>query len=291
MGGYVDPGSAIARGAGAATVPAPEKVYVRCFGVLTLEGLGCRLEPRDLGLKPKQIFEVLLVARGHVVSKHRIADLLWGEMLPRDFVATVESHVSVLRRRLREALPASERAIVTEPGGYRLDPECVRVDLDDFDELLTIAATSSNGVAEGHLMEAIGLIRGDVFEDEPYSVWAESLRGHYRPRAVGALLDAARHALARADFDRALELAQRVLAMDTEVEAAYQIEMIGYYRLGRQEEALRAFGRCQKTLAYDLAVEPLEMTMELAWAIRHHDGAQMSEWSLNAPIWLNGRRP
>jgi DNA-binding SARP family transcriptional activator len=226
-----------------------------------------------------------------VVSKHRIADLLWGEMLPRDFVATVESHVSVLRRRLREALPASERAIVTEPGGYRLDPECVRVDLDDFDELLTIAATSSNGVAEGHLMEAIGLIRGDVFEDEPYSVWAESLRGHYRPRAVGALLDAARHALARADFDRALELAQRVLAMDTEVEAAYQIEMIGYYRLGRQEEALRAFGRCQKTLAYDLAVEPLEMTMELAWAIRHHDGAQMSEWSLNAPIWLNGRRP
>jgi DNA-binding SARP family transcriptional activator len=42
----------------------------------------------------------LLVERDRPVPKDRIADLLWGDRQPRRVAATIETYVSVLRRRL-----------------------------------------------------------------------------------------------------------------------------------------------------------------------------------------------
>lgn len=279
------PGTWDAEAGGPAPAGRAEVVHVRCFGSLEVRAGKRRLGPRDLGgVKGRHLLEILVAARGRVVSKHRIADLLWGEATPRQYVATIESHMSVLRRRLRVGL-GTEPAIMTEPGGYRIDPTRVRLDLDDFDELLTTrAVTSSPMAAEQCLLGAVDLVRGDVFEDEPYAVWAEDLRYEYRPRIVRALLDAASDALARADLHGAQQLAQRVIAMDPAVEAAYQIQMLICCQQGRQDESLRLFERCREVLARELAVEPLDCTVELAEAIRHHDHEHLSSLGVASPM-------
>jgi hypothetical protein len=54
-----------------------------CSAPIDVAAGGRRLGPRDLGgPKAKQVLELLLVARGHNVTKDRLADQLWGEALP-----------------------------------------------------------------------------------------------------------------------------------------------------------------------------------------------------------------
>lgn len=59
--------------------PAGESATVeaRLFGPIEVAAGGRRLGPRDLGgPKAKQVLELLLVARGHSVTKGRLADQL-----------------------------------------------------------------------------------------------------------------------------------------------------------------------------------------------------------------------
>jgi SARP family transcriptional regulator, regulator of embCAB operon len=89
---------------------------------------GSRFGPRDLGgVKPKQLLEVLVLERGRLVPKDRIAELLWGEAPPQRVAATIETYVSVLRRRLGMGLGQGGRVILTEPGGYRVAAEEIAV--------------------------------------------------------------------------------------------------------------------------------------------------------------------
>ena len=79
----------------------PAPVEVRMFGPIEVRAGSHRLGPRDFGgIKAKQVFELLLAARGHAVPKDRLVDLLWGADLPRHPLAALENHVSTLRRHL-----------------------------------------------------------------------------------------------------------------------------------------------------------------------------------------------
>jgi DNA-binding SARP family transcriptional activator len=43
------------------------------------------------GVKSRQLLKILLLERGRVVSKDRLADLIWGEDLPQWANATIEA--------------------------------------------------------------------------------------------------------------------------------------------------------------------------------------------------------
>ena len=76
-------------------------IAIRLFGQIMLDDGARLLGPRDFGgVKPKQLFEMLLCEHGTPVSKDRLAEGLWGERLPRNVEATLETYVSVLRRSL-----------------------------------------------------------------------------------------------------------------------------------------------------------------------------------------------
>jgi DNA-binding SARP family transcriptional activator len=245
---------------------------VRMFGsievvdgsrVLGARGFGC--------LKAKQVFEILLAERGRSVSKERLADLLWGERLPQKYVATVESYVSVLRSRLEPGRGGRGSVVVTEPGAYRLVLDRVRLDLDVFDGLVVAADGETPERALAVLCEAGRLARGEVLEDEPYADWVQGLREQYRRDVVGVLVRAAELALELGDPGRAVGLAARAVRVDELAEAAYRALMVASYRVGRQEDAVRAFERCRKALECELGVEPMGETVELFAGIQAHD--------------------
>jgi DNA-binding SARP family transcriptional activator len=79
---------------------------------------------------------VLLVQRGRIVPKHEIAEFVWGDALPRNVAATLETYVSVVRARLGP----ERRLVATEVGGYRFDAGGAGFDVDEFDGLLREAA-------------------------------------------------------------------------------------------------------------------------------------------------------
>ncbi len=232
--------------------------------------LGARDFP---GIKPKQLLEILVMERGHSVSKSRLADLLWPTQLPRNYMATLETYVSVLRQTLEPGVRARDSVIRTEHGGYRLDlaDGQVSVDLDEFDERVRSVAGLDPVAALGALRHALHLIRGRVFEDEPNADWAEQIRTTYQVRHVQALIDAGRLALLTGEPTAALAYAEEAVALNPLAESAYQVLMTAAYSLWRQEEALRAYERCRRLLAEELGADPMDETVALHMAILRHE--------------------
>jgi DNA-binding SARP family transcriptional activator len=133
-------------------------LHVRLFGTTRVLDGNRVLGPGDFGgLKPRRILEALALHRGHQVSKDRLVDVLWANRPPADHTATLESYVSVLRRRLQPGTPARHSAIRTVPRGYLLDPNIARTDLDLFDELVARADTCTDTGARRLLDRASAL--------------------------------------------------------------------------------------------------------------------------------------
>jgi DNA-binding SARP family transcriptional activator len=246
---------------------------IRLFGPLSLEDGERKLGPRDLGgTRPKQVLEILLTARGHRVPTDRLIELLWGREPPGDPTGSLQTFVSVLRRHLTPERARARELVVTEPEAYRFATELVALDLDRFDELLEGSAREPTRLARASLEQALGLVRGEVFEDEPYAAWALDLRGSYQGRILGAHLEAAEAALAELDFAGALAHAEAAAALDRFSERARRTEMLALYALDRPHDALARYRSFRMRLDEELGLEPTAETRALeAAVIRQED--------------------
>ena len=242
------------------------------WGALRVSRQDGVIGPRDFpGAKPKQLLEILVTERGRTVSKARLAELLWTDERPSDCQATLNGYVSVLRQTIEPGVPVAHSLIMTKPGGLQLDEARTTLDLDDFDRLVTRAAGLQPVAALASLNAALALVRGQVLEDEPYSLWAEQLRSTYIQRQVQVLIEAGRLSLITGDFRAAVAHAELAVLLNPVAEAAYQVLMTASYAMRRQQDALRAFDRCRTRLADELAVTPMNETLELHLAILRHE--------------------
>ncbi len=241
---------------------------IRLFGQLSVEDGERTLGPRDLGgVRPKQVLEILLAARGHLVPTDRLAELVWADERPQDVAGSLQTFVSVLRRNLSPDRERARELVVTEPEAYRFATELVALDLDRFDELLERSAGEPTRLARASLEQALALVRGEVLEDEPYAVWALDLRGSYQGRVLGAHLDAADAALAELDFAPALAHTEAAAALDRFSERAHRTEMLALYALGRAHEALGRYRSFRMRLDEELGLEPTAETRALESAV------------------------
>jgi len=246
---------------------------IRLFGPLSIEEGERSLGPRDLGgSRPKQVLEILLAARGHLVPTDRLAELVWGDERPQNAAGSLQTFVSVLRRHLATDGERARELVVTEAEAYRFATELVALDLDCFDHLLERSAREPTGRAREALEHALDLVRGEVLEDEPYTAWALDLRGSYQGRVLGARLDAADAALAEFDFAAALAHAEAATTLDQFSERAHRSEMLALYALGRTHEALSRYRTYRRRLDDELGLEPSAETRALeAAVIRQED--------------------
>jgi pimeloyl-ACP methyl ester carboxylesterase/DNA-binding SARP family transcriptional activator len=243
-------------------------VAVRLFGAIEVSVNSQRLGPHDFGgIKPKQLLEALLVQRGRPLAKDQLAEMIWGEALPRKIAATIESYVSLLRGRLG----AASALIATETGGYRAELGGVQIDMDAFDSLLRDAAGAPPAERRQLLEEALAIATGDVLEDEPYAEWAMDLRRMYAERRLQATCDLAEACLALHDPKAAVELAERALVLDPLFERAHRVAIVGHYALGEEGRALRAYERCRVTLLEELGTTPAPATAAAHAAILRRD--------------------
>jgi DNA-binding SARP family transcriptional activator len=245
-----------------------QRLTIRLFGPLAIEDGARVLGPRDLGgTRPKQVLEILLAARAHRVSTDRLADLLWGDDLPQDAAGSLQTFVSVLRRRLSPDRERARELVVTETEAYRFATELVDLDLERFDELLERSAHEPTSAARRSLAQALALVRGEVLEDEPYAVWLQDLRNTYQGRVLGVHLDAAEAALAELDYADALAHTEAAAALDRFSERAHRTQMLALYALGRQHDALGTYRRFRARLDEELGLEPTSETRALEAAI------------------------
>jgi DNA-binding SARP family transcriptional activator len=247
-------------------------VTVRLFGSIAVEHDGRTLGPRDFGgSRPKQVLEILLAMRGSPVPVDRIAEMLWGERLPGNFAASIQTFVSTLRRHLCPDQRCARELVVTERGAYRFAVERAAIDIDRFDELLARAGRADTAVGRRLMIEALSVATSDVLQDEPYAEWAQELRGTYLSRVTGVNLEAADGALIAHDFQAALRHAQAAAKLDRFSERAHRTEMLALYAMGRAHEALEAYRRLRSLLVGELGLEPNAESRSLEAAILRQD--------------------
>jgi DNA-binding SARP family transcriptional activator len=268
----------------------PQRPVIRLFGPLSIDDGERTLGPGDLGgVRPKQVLEILLTARGHLVTIDRLAESVWGPERPQNVAGSLQTFVSTLRRHLTPDRARARELVVTENEAYRFATELVSFDLDRFDELLERSAGEPTDRTRASLEEALGLVRGDVLEDEPYAAWALDVRGSYQGRVLGARLDAADAALAQLDFGPALAHAEAAAALDRFSERAYRTEMLALYALDRSHEALSRYREFRMRLDDDLGLEPGGETRVLESAIlRQEDVHSLLPRRIGRPEAENG---
>lgn len=255
--------------------PDARRPLIRLFGSLSIEDGERTLGPRDLGgARPKQVLEILLAARGRRVPVDRIADHLWPDDRPQNVGGSLQTFVSALRRHLTPDRARARALVVTEPEAYRFATDLVELDLDRFDELLERSAREPTRIARASLEQALGLVKGEVLEDEPYATWALDLRGSYQGRVLGAHLEAAEAALAERDFAGALAHSDAAAALDRFSERAHRGAMLALYALGRQHDALARYRSFRVLLDGELGLEPTSETRTLEGAILRQDDPQ-----------------
>lgn len=236
-------------------------LHVRLFGgTHILDGTHV-LGPGDFGgRKPQRILEALALHRGQQVSKDRLVDILWADSPPPDHMSTLESYVSLLRRRLQPGTPARRSVIRTLPRAYLLDPDTTSTDLDLFDDLVAEAGSRPTRDAHRLLDHASALASTDLLDSSDDTWWAEPIRADYRQRAVRAAVRAGELALPL-DVDAALRLAGRALELDVLCEPAWQLMIRAHAATGHRNEALRAYRSCRRLLARELGIRPSPQTM------------------------------
>ncbi|MEI5130825.1 BTAD domain-containing putative transcriptional regulator [Streptomyces libani] len=247
----------------APTTPAPAAEPDNAPLLLSVLGpLSARHDGRDLPLGPprrRALLALLLIRPGRVVPTELLIEELWGEEPPRQAVATLQSHVSHLRRALQPASGPDRPSMLRHRApGYVLELPPEQIDGCRFERLVAegrrLLERRDPLAARDRLGAALALWRGSPyaeFDGHPPLCDESSRLEHVRLAAVEA----------SAEARLALGAAQEVAAdLDREARRHPARErLVGHLmtalsRLGRQAEALEAYERTRVHLDEEFGV-------------------------------------
>lgn len=246
--------------------------------VLSLRVLGpmsARRGPRDLLLGPprrRALLALLVIRLGRVVPTELLVEELWGGTRPRCAVATLQSHVSHLRRVLdMEAGPGRHTVLRHRTPGYVLDLEPDSVDSRRFERLVTDGRRRLEQrdprAAWVRLTEALGLWRGwpyAEFDSIPQLDDECARLEQIRLAAVECCAEA-RLTLGAAE-EVATDLDGEVRRHPTRERLVGHL-MTALSRLGRQGEALEVYERTRSHLVEEFGVDTAAELRGVRYAI------------------------
>ena len=235
-------------------------IDIALIGPTRVSCRGTTLVARHLGgSKPRQVLEILAVELGRPVSKDALAERLWEDTPPRSYIATIESYVCGLRRRLAD-LSSEEGVLVTSTGGYLLDGNQVRVDL--------VEARRALAERDGaQLRRAVELPLDDLLADDPCASWSNGVREQVLDERLQACLDAAHTANAQGDDALAEQFARAAVHGQAWSEPAVQELMAALAHSGKHAQALLEYQSLRTAMREELGVEPSPATQSLYMSI------------------------
>lgn len=235
---------------------------INVVGQTVTENDGVRRGSRELGgIKPRQLLQMLALEPGTPRSKDVLADQLWEGRPPDSWLATIESYMCVLRRRLGVERGRGS-ALATTSSGYVLDPEQVEVDLVRIRSLLASPEL-------GDIITAVDLLDRELLIEEPYAPWACSAREALGELVADAGTRAARQANQLGQHDVAARLARTAVSHSYYSEPAWRELMQALWQSHGRSEAVRAFEQLRLGMRTELGLEPGTATHALYLEILH----------------------
>lgn len=207
------------------------------------------------GRRVRQLVRILAAERGRVVSRDALIEALWGEQLPAD----PATNLNVVVNRARRALGEPD-VLQTASGGYLLrDGTEVRVDVEEFEELVSQArAAGARGdhVAAASAAQAALALWDEPLAEDAYADWARPHRDRLDRLHQDALEIGADALLATEHAREAVSLAAEAVTRQPLREAGYLLLMRAYAADGDQAAAVAAYLDLRRMLADELGIDP-----------------------------------
>jgi DNA-binding SARP family transcriptional activator/Tfp pilus assembly protein PilF len=224
--------------------------------------------------RERTVLAILLLHAGSIVPTTKLIEAIWSTNPPPGARNQLQGCISRLRKRIADA-GTTDRVIVSDPGGYRVNVGPHHLDLMQFRQLVSDAR---NAVTAGRPDQAIDRYRAGL------DLW----RG---AALAGVDSDLARHATAL-DEERIraleeyieLELAtgtgRRLIPELSDLvqqyphrESLHRALMLALYRSDRQADSLAAYRHARQVLHDELGLEPGSELQRLHQAILNRDPA------------------
>jgi DNA-binding SARP family transcriptional activator len=246
--------SSVERAASAPDVtPVPGRPQISVLGPLTITG--AKQSRRGLRARALELIAYLAL-HPRPVHRDELLEAFWPEDDPRRTRPR-------LRQGVRDARRLLGSAIASERDRYWLDRDAVDIDFDQLERLLLQArAARDDNVGQRFLEHALAL-----FTDEPLAgsdyLWAEGELRRLRATQVELLEQVGRNRLGGGEPGRALELAERGLALDGLNEGLWRLALEAEGALGLREAVDERYERLRAQLDERLGLEPDRETRAL----------------------------
>jgi DNA-binding SARP family transcriptional activator len=242
------------------------------MAVLHLELLGdfrLRTEAGSLitisAKKSQAMLAFLAVKPSQLVSRDKMANLLWSSTAPEQARQSLRQTLSTLRKELAQV--SSQKILVEEGDFLSLDASLVHVDVVEFEAL--IAAGTPEALDPATRMYTGDFLDGFLIDEERFDQWVIGERDRLHRvslRAHAQLVES----LTRADaIDEAINVAQRSLRLDPLQESMHRTLMRLYAQSGDLLNALQQYDACARVLKRELDIDPDAETKGLQQEIAH----------------------
>jgi DNA-binding SARP family transcriptional activator len=229
------------------------------MAVLHLELLGdfrLRTESGSLitisARKSQAMLAYLAVKPAQLVSRDKMAALLWSSTAPEQARQSLRQTLSTMRRELAAVSP--QKILVEEGDFLSLDASQVHCDVAEFESLV------ATGTAEA-LDPATRLYTGDFLDgfqidEEKFDQWVLAERDRLHRMALRAHTQLVEQLSRSGSLDEAIAIAQQSLRLDPLQESMHRTLMRLYLQSGDLLNALQQYDSCTKLLRRELDLDP-----------------------------------
>jgi DNA-binding SARP family transcriptional activator len=193
-------------------------------------------------------------------TRDQLLEALWPDTDPRRSQPRLHQATSEARKVLRDAF-------VNDDGRYRLDRDRIAVDLDELAPLLRRARAASGTADRARLLaRADALWRGAPLDGADHA-WAEGQLRGLRVERVELLHQLAETWLELDEARRALDAAERGIALDELHEPSWRAALDASARLGQREAVTERYDALVRLLDDRLGLRPEPETTALYRAL------------------------
>lgn len=214
------------------------------------------------GFKSRKALALLcyLAARAQPLPRSHLADLFWGDKPEAQGRANLSRVLNNLTTLFPNSILANRDTLSLAPGAFSLD-------------ILDFQARQAQGTADA-LLGAVALyhdefMSGLYLNDCPeFELWLVEERERWQQRMVSVLECLAGHYARRAQPEKALPFAARLLDLQPWHEEAHRELMRLLWQTGQRSAALQQYETARRVLEQELGVEPSPETWALYYQIR-----------------------
>ncbi|HEY0159212.1 MAG TPA: BTAD domain-containing putative transcriptional regulator [Thermoanaerobaculia bacterium] len=201
----------------------------------------------------------LAVRPGQLVSRDKMAGLLWSSTAPEQARQSLRQTLSTLRKELAQVSP--QKLLLEEGDFLSLDASLVYVDVVEFESL--VAAGTAESLDPATRLYSGDFLDGFMIDEERFDQWVIAERDRLHRLALRAHTHLVEMLTRGEAIDEAISVAQRSLRIDPLQEAMHRTLMRLFLQSGDPLNALQQYDNCAKILRRELDVEPDSETKAL----------------------------